>query len=62
VATDLEIRYLNRVRAGPLMARAEVLSRRDSEAELRVPLTEAGDPARIVSLVALTYRAADPPS
>jgi hypothetical protein len=31
-------------------------------AELRVPLTEAGDPARIVSLVALTYRAADPPS
>ncbi|HZA77179.1 MAG TPA: PaaI family thioesterase [Acidimicrobiales bacterium] len=66
--TDLEIRYLNRVKGGPLVARAEVLSAASGgragsagsgDVAVRVPLTDGGAGDRLVSLVSATCRRCD---
>jgi acyl-coenzyme A thioesterase PaaI-like protein len=56
-AVDLEIRYLNRVKEGPVRAQAEVVPSSLDGPWVRVATTEppAGD--RIVSLTTLQYRA-----
>jgi acyl-coenzyme A thioesterase PaaI-like protein len=53
---DLEIRYLNRVAVGPLVATAEVLAAGDDEATVRVPLVDRGNSGRLVSLVTAVCR------
>ncbi len=50
---DLEIRYLNRVRTGPVRAVGEVLPGGRDGVVVRVPIVEPGDDARIVSLTSL---------
>ncbi|HEX5586562.1 MAG TPA: PaaI family thioesterase [Acidimicrobiia bacterium] len=56
-AVDLEIRYLNRVRTESIVATAEILPGDLAGVQVRVPLHEAGDDGRIVSLVSTTCRA-----
>ncbi len=53
---DLDIRFLNRVRSGPVSARAEVSTRAVDDAFVRVAITELGDDQRLVSLVNLICR------
>ena len=55
--TDLEIRFLNRVRTESIVATAEVLPGELAGVQVRVPLREAGPDGRIVSLVSTTCRA-----
>jgi acyl-coenzyme A thioesterase PaaI-like protein len=55
---DLDIRFLNRVRTGPVAATAEILSTDvgpdfDDGRRVRVPIVELGHDSRIVSLVLL---------
>jgi acyl-coenzyme A thioesterase PaaI-like protein len=56
--TDLEIRYLNRVGSGPLVASGEVLGPVGigHDVVVRVPLTDAVDGGRLVALAAATCR------
>ena len=54
---DLDIRFLNRVRTGPVVATAEVLPDGLDGIPVRVPITEPGADSRIVSLVTLRFRA-----
>lgn len=58
--TDLDIRYLNRVKVGPLRATAEVVGAPGPSTRLRVALTDAGDDGRIVAHVALTTQGVVP--
>ena len=60
--TDLDIRYLNRMKVGPLVARPEIISRTDVDADVRVPLTDAGDGDRIIAMVMTTCRPVAPPA
>jgi acyl-coenzyme A thioesterase PaaI-like protein len=50
---DLEIRYLNRVRTGPVRAAGEVLPGGRAGVVVRVPIVESGADERIVSLTTL---------
>lgn len=54
--TDLDIRYLNPVRVGPVQARAEILLNRESEAAVNVRIIDRGDDERIVAHVATMAR------
>jgi uncharacterized protein (TIGR00369 family) len=56
LATDLEIRYLNRVKEGPVRASAEVVPGTFAGAWVRVAMTEPPADNRIVSLTTLQYR------
>jgi acyl-coenzyme A thioesterase PaaI-like protein len=56
---DLEIRYLNRVRTGPVVATGEVLPGALDGVCVRVPIHEPGPDARIVSLASLLCRPVD---
>jgi acyl-coenzyme A thioesterase PaaI-like protein len=56
-ATDLEIRYLNRVRTGPVRATAEVLAGGDDGQWVRSVIHEPAADGRIVSLTTLQFRA-----
>jgi len=56
-AVDLEIRFLNRVKEGPVLARAEVLPGGFDGLWVRVATTEPSADDRIVSLTTLQYRA-----
>jgi acyl-coenzyme A thioesterase PaaI-like protein len=49
--TDLDIRYLGRVKVGPVAAVADVVMRGEKLAFVRVALTDAGDGGRLVSAV-----------
>jgi len=51
---DLHIRFVDRMRVGPLHARAEVLGRNAGRASVRVEQGDAGDGGRLVS-AALLY-------
>jgi acyl-coenzyme A thioesterase PaaI-like protein len=53
---DLEIRYLNRVKEGPIRARGEVLSGGFGDPWVRVATTEPAVDDRIVSLTTLRFR------
>jgi acyl-coenzyme A thioesterase PaaI-like protein len=53
---DLEIRYLNRVRTGPVVAAGEVLPGTLDGVCVRVPITEPGPDERIVSLASILCR------
>jgi acyl-coenzyme A thioesterase PaaI-like protein len=53
---DLEIRYLNRVKEGPIRARGEVLSGGFGDPWVRVATTEPAGDARLVSLTPLRFR------
>jgi acyl-coenzyme A thioesterase PaaI-like protein len=55
-AVDLEIRYLNRVKAGPVRARGEVLPGGFDGRWVRVATTEPPADDRIVSLTSLHFR------
>ena len=55
-AIDLEIRYLNRVKEGPVVARAEVVPGGFDGLWVRVATTEPPVDDRIVSLTTLQYR------
>jgi acyl-coenzyme A thioesterase PaaI-like protein len=66
--TDLEIRYLNRVNVGPLVAKAELLSAASDgragsagsgDVAVRVPLTDGDAGDQLVSLVSTTCRPCD---
>ncbi len=50
---DLEIRYLNRVRTGPVRAAGEVLPGERAGVVVRVPIVEPGAEERIVSLTTI---------
>ena len=54
--TDLEIRFLNRVRTESVVATAEILPGELAGVQVRVPLRESGPDGRIVSLVSATCR------
>lgn len=54
--TDLDIRYLNRVKVGPLRATAEIVGPPGASTAVRVRLTDAGDDGRIIGHVAITAR------
>src|SRR5262249_54028655 len=56
-ATDLEIRYLNRVRIGPVRATAEVLAGGYDGQWVRTAVHEPAADGRIVSLTTLQFRA-----
>jgi acyl-coenzyme A thioesterase PaaI-like protein len=56
-AIDLEIRYLNRVKAGPVRAQAELVPSSLDGPWVRVATTEPPAGNRIVSLTTLQYRA-----
>jgi acyl-coenzyme A thioesterase PaaI-like protein len=56
-ATDLEIRYLNRVRTGPVRATGEVLAGGFDGQWVRVAVHEPAADGRIVSLTTLQFRA-----
>jgi acyl-coenzyme A thioesterase PaaI-like protein len=56
IVTDLEIRYLRAMKAGPLHARAEVLGTHEGTASVRVLLTDAGADHRVVSYSALSAK------
>ncbi len=49
VVTDLDMRFLNRVKVGPVRARAEVLEVDAGHASLRVELADEGSPGRRVA-------------
>ncbi|MEX1006647.1 MAG: hypothetical protein WD271_02250 [Acidimicrobiia bacterium] len=53
---DLDIRFLNRVRSGPVSASAEVSTRDLDDAFVRVAISDLGDDGRLVSLVNLICR------
>ncbi len=53
---DLDIRFLNRMRAGPVSATAEVSPGEVDDAFVRVAITDLGDDQRLVSLVSLICR------
>jgi acyl-coenzyme A thioesterase PaaI-like protein len=53
---DLDIRFLNRVRSGPVSASAEVSAGEVDDAFVRVAITDLGDDGRLVSLVSLISR------
>lgn len=53
VALDLDIRFLNRVKVGPLHGRAHSVGRTGGLSSLRVELVDAGDRGRTVSTVSL---------
>ena len=55
-AVDLEIRYLNRVKDGPVRARGEVVPGGFDGFWVRVATTEPSADNRIVSLTTLQYR------
>ena len=55
-AIDLEIRYLNRVKEGPVRARGEVVPGGFDGQWVRVAMTEPPIGDRIVSLTTLQYR------
>ena len=55
-AIDLEIRYLNRVKEGPVAARGEVVPGGFDGLWVRVATTEPPAGNRIVSLTTLQYR------
>ena len=57
---DLEIRYLNRVRTGPVLATGEVIPGVLDGACVRVPTIEPGADGRIVSLSSLLCRPVRP--
>jgi acyl-coenzyme A thioesterase PaaI-like protein len=54
--TDLDIRYLNPVRVGPVQARAEILSESPQEAAVNVRIVDVGDADRLVAYVGTTAR------
>lgn len=56
MTTDLDIRFLNRMRAGPVAATADVLPGEPDGATVRVAITDQGDGGRIVSLTSLLCR------
>jgi uncharacterized protein (TIGR00369 family) len=56
VVTDLDIRYLNPVRVGPVQARAEILSDSPTEGAVRVQIVDAGHGDRLVAHVTTTAR------
>ncbi len=56
VAIDLEIRYLNRVKEGPVRAHAEIVPSTFGGPWVRVATTEPPADNRIVSLTTLQYR------
>ena len=53
---DLDIRFLNRVRSGPVAATAEVSPGQLDDTFVRVAITDLGDDGRLVSLVNLICR------
>ena len=53
---DLDIRFLNRVRSGPVAATAEVSPGQLDDTFVRVAITDLGDDGRLVSLVDLICR------
>jgi acyl-coenzyme A thioesterase PaaI-like protein len=53
---DLEIRFLNRVRADTVVAAAEVLGGNLDTVAVRVPIHDADADRRIVSLVSLGFQ------
>jgi acyl-coenzyme A thioesterase PaaI-like protein len=55
-AVDLEIRFLNRVRADTVVAAAEVLGGNLDTVAVRVPIHDADADRRIVSLVSLGFQ------
>jgi acyl-coenzyme A thioesterase PaaI-like protein len=59
VATELDIRYLNPVTAGPVAATAEVLAVHDDRAYVSVRLTDRGDGDRLISYVTTVCRPAE---
>ncbi|HEU5308230.1 MAG TPA: hypothetical protein VFW97_12930, partial [Acidimicrobiia bacterium] len=58
-AIDLEIRYLNRVKEGPVRARAEIVPSTIDGPWVRVATTEPPADDRIVSLTTLQYQAVE---
>jgi acyl-coenzyme A thioesterase PaaI-like protein len=56
MAVDLEIRYLNRVKEGPVRAHAEIVPSTLDGPWVRVAMTEPPAANRIVSLTTLQYR------
>lgn len=56
LAVDLEIRYLNRVKEGPVRARAEIVPSTLDGPWVRVAMNEPPADNRIVSLTTLQYR------
>jgi acyl-coenzyme A thioesterase PaaI-like protein len=58
VATDLDIRYLNKVEAGPVVATAQRVASADAALRARVTLRDAGHGDRIISYVAVTLEPA----
>jgi acyl-coenzyme A thioesterase PaaI-like protein len=58
-AVDLEIRYLNRVKEGPVRAQAEIVPSAFDGPWVRVATTEPPAGNRIVSLTTLQYRAVE---
>jgi acyl-coenzyme A thioesterase PaaI-like protein len=60
VASDLDIRYLNKVEVGPVVATAERVPAVDGALRARVTLCDAGHGDRIISYVALTLEAGAP--
>ena len=57
---DLEIRYLNKVRTGPVLATGEVIPGSLDGTCVRVPLIEPGPDGRIVALATLLCRPVHP--
>lgn len=57
--TDLDIRYVNAVKAGPVAASADVLALRGGEASVRVRLHDRGNADRIVAYVSTVCRRTD---
>ncbi|SRR5579875_898823 len=53
---DLDIRYLGRLSAGPLVARADLLQRTDDLGFVRVTLCDRGEGDRVVSVVSTVCR------
>ncbi len=54
MATDLDIRFLSRLRVGPLVAIVEELPARDGTVRARVAVADGGNDDKLVSSVALT--------
>jgi acyl-coenzyme A thioesterase PaaI-like protein len=54
--TDLDVRYLNPVRIGPVQARAEVLADIPQEAAATVRIVDAGNADRLIAHVTTTAR------
>ena len=53
---DLDIRFLNRMRSGPVAATAEIAPGDVDDAFVRVAITDVGDDDRLVSVVTLICR------